>query len=127
MMKRYDPLEVPAPEEWLDINEAQRLRLVEGYHRHARVRLPNAMVHATLHVIVENQAALGDEIPVHRTLDRLMKEGIDRHEAIHAVASVLAEHMSDLVRSVPSQSDPNATYYAALEKLTVESWRQTYG
>jgi hypothetical protein len=90
MMKRYDPLAVPAPEEWLDINEAQRLCLVEGYHRHARVRLPNAVAHATLHVIVENQAALGDEIPVHRTLDRLMKEGIDRHEAIHAVASVLA-------------------------------------
>jgi hypothetical protein len=127
MMKRYDPLAVPAPEEWLDINEAQRLRLVEGYHRHVRVRLPNAVAHATLHVIVENQAALGDEIPVHRTLDRLMKEGIDRHEAIHAVASVLAEHMSDLVRSVSSQSDPNAPYYAALEKLTVESWRQTYG
>ena len=126
MMKRYDPLEVPAPEEWLDITEAERLRLVEGYHRHARIRLPNAVAHATLHVVVENQAALGDEIPVHRTLDRLMKEGIDRHEAIHAVASVLAEHMSDLIRSGPSQSDPNAAYYAALEKLTVESWRQTY-
>jgi hypothetical protein len=57
----------------------------------------------------------------------LCKEGIDRHEAIHAVASVLAEYMSDLVRSVPSRSDPSAPYYAALEKLTVKSWRQTYG
>jgi hypothetical protein len=57
----------------------------------------------------------------------LCKEGIDRHEAIHAVASVLAEHMSDLIRRAPSQSDPNAPYYAALEKLTVESWRQTFG
>jgi hypothetical protein len=84
------------------------------------------VAHAALHVVVENQAALGDEIPVHRTLDRLMKEGIDRHDAIHAVASVLAEQMSDLVRSLPSQSDPNAAYYAALEKLTVESWQQTY-
>ena len=127
MMKRYDPLEVPAPEEWLDINEAERLRLVEGYHCHARVRLPNSVAHATLHVIVENQAALGDEIPVHRTLDRLMKEGIDRHEAIHAVASVLAEHMSDLARNPPPQADPNARYFAALETLTVDTWRQTYG
>jgi hypothetical protein len=57
----------------------------------------------------------------------LCKEGIDRHEAIHAVGSVLAEHMSNLVRGVPPQSDPNAPYYAALEKLTVESWRQIYG
>ena len=127
MMKRYDPLEVPVSEEWLDINEAERVRFVEGYHRHARVRLPNAVVHAPLHVIVENQAALGDEIPVHRTLDRLMKDGIDRHEAIHAVASVLAEHMSDLARNPPSQSDPNARYYAALERLTVKNWRRRYG
>jgi hypothetical protein len=128
VIKRYDPLDVPAPEEWLDTDEAERLRLVERYHRRARVRLPNTVVHATLHVIVENQAALGDEIPVHGTLDRLMKEGIDRHEAIHAVAAVLAEHMAHLVRSGgPSQSDPNARYYAALKKLTVESWRQTYG
>jgi len=125
-MKRYDPLKVPTPDEWLDIDEAERLSLVEGYHRRTRVQLPNAVVHATLHVIVENQAALGDEIPVQRTLDRLMNEGIDRHEAIHAVASVLAAHMSDLLRSGPSQSDPNAPYVAALEELTVESWRQTY-
>src|SRR5664279_4436557 len=110
-MKRYDPLKVPTRDEWLDIDEAERLSLVEGYHRRARVQLPNAVVHATLHVIVENQAALGDEIPVQRTLDRLMNKGIDRHEAIHAVASVLAEHMSDLIRNGPSQSDPNVPYF----------------
>jgi hypothetical protein len=64
---------------------------------------------------------------VQRTLDRLMQEGIDRHEAIHAVATVLAEHMSDLARNSPPQADPNARYFAALEKLTVDTWRQTYG
>ena len=125
-MKRYNPLDVPA-QKWLDLSEDERLRLVEDYHRHVRDRLPNVAGHAAFHVIVENQAALGDEVPVQRTLDRLMKEGIDRHEAIHAVATVLAEHMSDLARGVPSQSDPNAPYYAALEKLTVESWQQTSG
>jgi hypothetical protein len=31
---------------------------------------------------VENQAALGDEIPVRGTLERLMGEGLDRHAAI---------------------------------------------
>lgn len=125
-MKRYDPLDVPA-DEWLDMSEGERLCFVEDYHRRARVPLPNLLAHASFHVIVENQAALGDEIPVRRTLDRLMNEGIDRHEAVHAVASVLAEHMSDLARNPPSQPDPNARYYAALERLTVESWRQRYG
>jgi hypothetical protein len=75
------------------------------------------------------QAALGDEMPVRRTIDRLMKEGIDRHEAIHAVGSVMSEHMWKLGRSAPtaaSHAELNAPYYAALEKLTVESWRQAY-
>ena len=89
-MKRYDPLEAPAPEEWLAMDEAQRVRLVERYHRRARIPLANEAAHASFHVIAENQVALGDKIPVRRTLDRLMKEGIDRHEAIHAVALVLA-------------------------------------
>jgi hypothetical protein len=31
MMERYDPLESPPPEEWLDMDEAERLSLVEDY------------------------------------------------------------------------------------------------
>jgi len=127
MMESYDPLEAPASQEWLDLDESERLALVERYHRHAGIRLPNLTVHATFHVIVENQAALGDETPVRRTLARLTAEGVDRHEAIHAVAAVLTEHMSDLVRSASPPSDPNASYFAALEKLTVENWRKDYG
>jgi hypothetical protein len=40
--------------------------------------------------IAEDQIALGDEIPARRTLVRLMEEGLDRHEAIHAIDSALA-------------------------------------
>jgi hypothetical protein len=127
MMERYNPLEAPVLEEWLDLDESERIALVERYHRHARIPLPNLKAHATFHAIVENQAALGDETPVRRTLARLVEEGVDRHEAIHAVAATLTEHMSDLFRSATPPSDPNASYFAALEKLTVESWRKTYG
>jgi hypothetical protein len=42
-----------------------------------------------LHGIVENQIALGDELPVERTVKRLIAEGLDRHNAIHAIASVI--------------------------------------
>ena len=127
MTKYYDPLEAPTPRAWLDMDESERLQLIEDYHRRAHIRLPNVEAHASLHCIVENQLALGDPIPVRKTLERLMEEGIDRHEAIHAIASVLSEHMVELVRGAPPHSDPNAPYFAALEKLTVESWRQTYG
>jgi thioesterase domain-containing protein len=120
-MDRYDPLAAPAAEEWLDLDESERVALVESHHRRARIPLANLRAHATFHAIVESQAALGDETPVRRTLARLMKEGVDRHEAIHAVAAALAEHMSDLVHSASPPSDPNVSYFAALEKLTVEN------
>lgn len=123
-MDRYDPLAAPASQEWLDLDESERIALVESHHRRARTVLANLTAHATFHAIVESQAALDDETPVRRTLARLMKEGVDRHEAIHAVAAALAEHMSDLVHSASPPSDPKASYFAALEKLTVESWRK---
>ena len=127
VLKRYNPLEAPAAEEWLAIDETKRRALVEAYHRRARIPLPNMAAHATFHVIVENRAALGEETPVQRTLARLMDEGVDRHEAIHAVASKLAAHMNALLRNAKPSSDPNAPYFAALEKLTIKSWRKEFG
>ena len=59
-MQRYDPLNAPDPQQWLLLDEKERLGLVEDYHRQARVELPNAKVHAVAHVIVENQIALGE-------------------------------------------------------------------
>jgi hypothetical protein len=127
MLERYDPLRAPASQEWLDMDELSRIALVESYHRRAGIRLPNLSLHSTLHVIVENQVALGGETPVPGTLERLIKEGADRHEAIHAVASVLLEHISDIVSGASLPSDPNVPYHAALEKLTMRSWRKDYG
>lgn len=127
MVDEYDPLKALDPEEWLALGEMRRLELVENYHRPARVRLPNARMHAAMHAVVENQIALGDEIPVQRTAQRLMAEGLDRHEAIHAIAWVLSGHMWDLTRQpgVAQADDPNVSYYAALERLTAERWRQS--
>ena len=126
MLERYDPLQAPHPQEWLDTDELTRIAVVESYHRRAGIRLPNVRLHATFHVIVENQVALGDETPAAKTLERLMNEGVDRHEAIHAVASVLTDHITDVLRGSSLPSDPHAPYYAALEKLTVASWRKNY-
>jgi hypothetical protein len=123
-MTRYDPLTAPDPEQWSALEEQEQLDLVTDYHRHARLHAPNDKVHAVIHVVVERQIALGDEIPVGRTVQRLMSEGLDRHEAIHAVGSVLSGHMNDLVRrgKLKAGEDPNTPYYAALETLTAEEW-----
>jgi hypothetical protein len=123
-MARYDPLIPPDPEQWSALEEQEQIDLVADYHRHARLRAPNPKVHAVIHVVVERQFALGDETPVRRTVQRLMSEGLDRHEAIHAVGSVLAGHIHDLVRrgEVKADEDPNTAYYAALAALTAEEW-----
>ena len=123
-MQRYDPLEAPDAEEWLALDEQERIDLVLNYHRKARIRLPNAKVHAIVHAMVETQIALEDETPARRTAQRLMDEGLDRHEAIHAIGWVLIEFMSDLMDEPESRAEPNALYFAALERLTVEDWRR---
>jgi Domain of unknown function (DUF1841) len=122
---QYDPLEAPEPEEWLAIDEAERLHLAQDYHRRARVRLPNENLHAVFHVVVENQIALGNEIPVQSTVQRLMAEGLDRHEAIHAVASVLAEFIYDLMKNPGSSTEFNPAYFTALQRLTAEGWLES--
>jgi hypothetical protein len=89
-MKNYYPLRDPNSTEWLNLDEQERIGLVTDYHRKKRIELPNRMVHAAFHTAVENQLAEG--IPdVRDALTRLMGEGLDRHEAIHAIGSVLAE------------------------------------
>jgi hypothetical protein len=126
-MWKYDPTIEPDAGEWGSLDEGEQIELVRQYHRRAGIKLPNALVHATIHTVVENQIALGDETPVRRTFDRLQAEGLNRHEAIHAVGLVLAEHMYDLVQS-PSghnrEQDPNKPYWSALEELTAENWRK---
>jgi hypothetical protein len=118
------PSSHPPPEEWQSMDEQERLQLVESFHRRARIHLPNEKVHAVIHVIVENQIALGDEIPVKRTVQRLMSEGLDRHDAVHAVGSVLIGHLTDLLGrpEVEIGADSSRPYYIALDQLTAKGW-----
>jgi len=126
-MKAYDPLKDPNPQRWLELDESERIGLVMRYHRRAGAKVPNLKMHATIHAVVESQVAVGDEIPVRRTLERLQDEGLDRHEALHAVGCVLAQHMYDLATGPPA-GDPSERYFAELESLTAEAWlRGDYG
>jgi hypothetical protein len=83
--KKYDPDKTPDLDEWRGTGEAERIEMVRRYHRKAGIELPNEQIHAAIHVIVENQIAEGDRIPVRETLVRLMSEGLDRHDALHAI------------------------------------------
>lgn len=123
MSLMYDAMRHPAPQQWLAHSEAERIEAVETYHRNHRLNVPKLHLHATFHVVVENQVALGDDTPVQQALVRLMEEGLDRHDAVHAIGSVLASHVYDLLKTPELQTDPNAAYYSELNQLTAVSWR----
>jgi hypothetical protein len=122
---KYDPHENPDPAEWLALDEAERIVLIGHHHREAGVKLPNLQLHAAIHAVVENQIAMGDQIPVRRTLERLLGEGLDRHDAIHAIGSVLASHLHAIMTKTELGPDPNDAYYRELESLTAERWRKS--
>lgn len=121
---QYDPREDIISDAWLALDESERMQLVRRYHRGQRIRLPNETIHAALHVIVENQVALGDAFPAKAVLLRLMKEGLDRHEAIHAIGSVLSEELFVVMSAQNAEGDPNGDYTEKLKSLTAESWRK---
>ena len=76
-------------------------------------------------MIVENQVALGDTFPAQAVLFRLMEEGLDRHEAIHAIGSVLSEQLFAALRQEGGAGNNlTADYVKKLKRLTAESWRK---
>jgi hypothetical protein len=96
----YDPDRAPDPAEWLSADEDDRITLVQRWHRKSGARVPEPRLHALLHVVVESQAADGAST-VPETLDRLVREGLTRHEALHAIAMVLAGIMRDALPGGP--------------------------
>ena len=123
---RYDPAVPPQSTEWLALDEAEQIALVEKYHRRAGIDLPNATLHALIHTTVERQLA-AQLSPVVNALQRLQAEGLDRHDAIHAIGAVLAEHMRRLMIGEINVPDPNPIYFAGLDRLSAASWRREYG
>ena len=120
---KYNPDCDVDPNAWLALDESERLDSVMEYHRRHRIRVPNDTVHATIHVIVENQVALGDN-PAKSVLLRLMSEGLERHEAVHAIGSVLAEQLFNALKDKSTETDLNAEYWSKLNRLTAQSWRK---
>jgi len=123
-MREYDPERTPDPQQWLALDEQLRISLVEHFHRASRIDAPKVKAHAALHAIVENQIAL-QHAPVVRAIERLAKQGLSRHDSIHAIAWVLAQHFHEAAISPTADavSTVGARYDAAIERLTAAGWR----
>jgi hypothetical protein len=122
-MKSYDPDRSLPPTDWLETDEGERIELVARYHRRKKIRLPNAQLHAVIHVIVENQLALGEEV-VLDALARLQSEGLSRHDAVHAIGFVLAGDVYELMKeNTDATGNAYRRYLERVQKLTAENWK----
>jgi hypothetical protein len=118
----YDADRAPAAAEWLETDEAERMELVSAYHRREQIQVPNAQLHAVIHVIVENQLALGEGVVVN-ALARLQADALSRHDALHAIGSVLAVDLYQLMRESTDTGEIYSRYLERLDKLTAAQWR----
>ena len=122
-MNSYDPDSSPPPIEWLGTDEGERIELVASYHRRKNIKLPNLQLHAAIHVAVENQLALGEGV-VLGTLARLQSEGLNRHDALHAIGSVLAEDLYALMQEgAGSTGGTYQRYLKRIQGLMAKNWR----
>jgi len=125
LLTKYDPDRPPDAERWLAQDEMQLMDIVQRYHRREGITLLNERAHAATHVMVENQAALGEKTPVAEAIGRLMGEGMSRHDAVHAVGAVLSKHMHQArTTGVPVSRD---AYYADVRAVTTDRWLAEYG
>jgi len=120
-MKKYDPMTTPPPAEWLELDEADQIALVAAYHKRIKTKIPRPEVHAVVHVVVENQLAEGIE-PAQGALERLMADGLDRHDAIHAISTVLLDHMQRIARGEVTEPGQHEQYFEDLKSLTADKW-----
>lgn len=118
----YDATRAPDPATWLESDEQGRLAAVERHHAHltAHPRTPKPRLHAALHLVVENQLALGEPPEARRALERLLAAGLDRHEAVHAIALLVSDVMTAAMEGRPFDA---RVYAAELDALTAERWR----
>ena len=122
-MQRYDPEQPPNPEDWLALDESERIRLIERYHRPAGVIRLSERVHALFHAVIENQLALAEPAAAPRALQRLRQQGLTHHEALHAIGAVLARHIDHVLPPGGEGGDARVRYEADLEGLDRKSTR----
>jgi hypothetical protein len=79
-------------------------------------RYIHPFIHSSIHVIVENQLAMGVELTP-ETIAKLTRQGLNRHEAIHVIGEILSEDIFDLVKGNIKEFSPTK-YRRKLEERT---------
>lgn len=120
---QYDPDVAPDARKWLALPEVERIRLAQNFHVAARIKVQSMKAHAAMHAAIENQIASGFG-PSKRAIARLQSEGLSRHEAVHAIGSVVASFIYELGHG---QNDEQRASFqsrmgSAIEDLHAKNW-----
>jgi hypothetical protein len=111
----------PEPEFWERLSEDEQIDAIVSHHRIRSIKLPDQILHATAHLMVEQQLASGEAPHVVATCERLIREGLTRHDAIHAIAWVLTILINEAAAG-EIKENLKPVFEARLEQLTEESW-----
>lgn len=120
-MDRYNPSRPPDPVKWLAMEEVERIEFVQASHPRGGMIPAQARLHATIHAVVENQIAMG-LAEVQDTMERLMAEKLTRHEALHAIGSIVAGEIRRAVNEPSSQQKGQEAYLQRVKALTASAW-----
>ena len=124
-MESYDPLIPPDPTEWLELDEGLRIILAKEFHEQAGIEIPGMDLHATMHVVIENQLAEANDRVIMANYARLIAGGLNRHEAIHAMAYEMTTTLHLAQRRPDANFNFMARYHGGLKRLKPRDWRGT--
>ncbi len=121
-MNTYNPNTSIDAESWLALDEEARMALVYAFHSGLDLDMTEdaLRVHASLHVIIENQLAMGVEL-IPETFAKLKRQGLKRHEIIHAIGAIISEDIFNIASGVIDEFSPKK-YRRKLEKITAKRW-----
>ncbi len=57
------------------------------------------------------------------TIAKLTRQGLDRHEAVHAIGAILSEDLFDMLKGNTKEFS-SKKYRRKLEELTANRWRK---
>lgn len=122
-MNRYDPDVPPDPQAWLAMDESSRISLINSCHASHGEFGESLLAHAAMHAAIETQLASSEPVEATQALQRLVDAGLSRHDAVHAIGTVLADFIFAMLKSPDeAQGFDQSAYASALSDLTVSSW-----
>ncbi|WP_163373043.1 hypothetical protein [Endozoicomonas acroporae] len=124
-MKYYNPDKPLNVSEWLVLDDEQRKILVSNFHLSTEEEFQDdgaLTMLSYMHVVVENQIATNVDL-VSETVTKLVRQGLSRHEALHAISAIIVEDIFDMLKGTKSEFCPKK-YRRKLEKITAKRWRK---